>query len=990
MKKRQATALLLSVALIVASFGGCADGDRKGQKDQAVAEDAQDEAWWQQTESAGSGPVSYADYLKMHEDAGEIPADVRVEITGGVFLGEENSQAYAASYRGRDNCLYWGAPGGSVTWEFEAPQTGYYNLALTYCAIPMKNADILFDILVDGELPYENAQNVSFRRLYLDETYFGMTDCSFRRDAKGNELRSDLIEQLDWQTQLAYDPQRGHVGPVSFYLQEGRHTLTLKLKQEAVAIGQITFLNAPETESYTQVLAGWDARGAADTSGYLGEYEAEASYLKNDVALFATSDLTSVHITPSSPSRTRYNTIGKNTWKEMGQEITWEFEVPADGYYYLAFKVKQSDKSNSYSVRSLSIDGKVPYKEAEVVKFPYSTKWYVQTLADASGEPLKVYLTAGRHVLGLRVNMAEDMAEVLRGVQDVVSEMQDMYREIISVTGFNADYTRVTIDANRDFNPQDSIPGLMDRMAQYQQRLEYYYNLVGEMEYVSSSSASVLKEMATMLETLREKPNKISKRVEYIRRNISSVATWAIDQQAQPLTLDKFYVYSPDVEEPEVGGGGWDQFVYRTKMFFNSFVADTTAVAGTDDTLQGEKTLRVWISTGDITTTEATSGRDQAIILKRLIDETFVEQTGVNVEVSLVNGSDMLVQAVLAGEGPDVALFTSVETPVDLGMRGALLDLNQFEDCGEVLEQFMDSAAVPFWYKGHLYAFPETQSFNVVFYRTDIYEQLGLEPPRTWEEFYEQTVFLTNANYMVGVVPWSNNVFETFLYQQGQSFYNEELTRSTLHTPQALKAFRDWTDLYTKYSLSLVFDFFNRFRSGEMPLAIQPFSQVNYLYSAAPELDGLWDIAAMPGTVQEDGSINHVVTATSTGSIILADTEYPDEAYEFLKWWVSAETQARFGVQVEQNMGPAARYRTANKEAFESIPWTAAQAEVIRQQWENTVAVEQIPGSYYIARNLQFAFRGVVYNKKNVRETLYKYNIEINKELARKQAEFNY
>lgn len=990
MKNRQTTALLLSAVLIAASFGGCADGDNKGQPEGTGTESVQEEAWWEQSGNAGSGLPSYAEYRKLHGDAEEIPEDTRIEICGGVFLSEENTEAYVTSYMGRDNCLYWDAPGGSVTWEFEAPQTGYYNLALTYCAIPMKNADILFDILLDGELPYENAQNVSFRRLYLDETYFGMNDCSFRQDYKGNELRADLVEQFDWQTRLAQDPQRGHVGPMCFYLSEGSHTLTLKLKQEAAAIGQITFLNAPEAESYAQVLAGWDARGASDTSGYLGEYEAEASYLKNDVALFATNDLTNVHVTPSSPSRTLYNTIGKNTWKEMGQEITWEFEVPQDGYYYLAFKVKQSDKSNSYSVRSLSIDGVIPYKEAEVVKFPYSTKWYVQSLADASGEPLKVYLTAGRHVLGLQVNMAEDMAEVLRGVQDVVSEMQDMYREIISVTGFNADYTRVTIDANRDFNPQDSIPGLMDRMAEYQQRLEYYYNLVGEMEYVSSSSASVLKEMATMLRTLQEKPNKISKRVEYIRRNISSVATWAIDQQAQPLTLDKFYVYSPDVEEPEVGGGGWDQFVYRAQMFLNSFVVDTTAVAGADESLQSGTTLRVWISTGDITTTEATSGRDQAIILKRLIDETFVAETGVNVEVSLVNGSDMLVQAVLAGEGPDVALFTSVETPVDLGMRGALLDLNQFEDCGEVLEQFMDSAAVPFWYKGHLYAFPETQSFNVMFYRTDIYEQLGLEPPKTWEEFYEQTVFLTNANYMVGIVPWSNNVFEMFLYQQGKSFYNEELTRSTLHTPEALKAFRDWTDLYTKYSLSLVFDFFNRFRSGEMPLAIEPFSQVNYLYSAAPELDGLWDIAAMPGTVQEDGSINNVVTSTSTGAIILADTEYPDESYEFLKWWVSAETQAEFGVQVEQNMGPAARYRTANKEAFESIPWTAQQAEVIRQQWENTVAVEQIPGSYYIARNLQFAFRGVVYNKKNVRETLYKYNIEINKELARKQAEFNY
>ncbi len=360
-----------------------------------------------------------------------------------------------------------------------------------------------------------------------------------------------------------------------------------------------------------------------------------------------------------------------------------------------------------------------------------------------------------------------------------------------------------------------------------------------------------------------------------------------------------------------------------------------------------------------------------------------------NVEVSLVNSSDMLIQAVLAGEGPDVALFTSTETPVNLGMRGALLDLTRFADYQDVLGQFMESAAVPFWYKDGLYALPETQSFNVLFYRTDIYEQLGLEPPRTWEEFYDQIVFLTNANYMVGV-PQMQTVFETYLYQRGQTFYNQDLTRSTFHTAEALQAFGDWTDLYTKYSLSLVFDFFNRFRSGEMPLAIEPFSQVNYLYSAAPELDGLWDIAAMPGIEQEDGSINNVVTASSTGAVILADTKYPDEAYEFLKWWVGADTQAEFGICVEQNMGTAARYRTANREAFESIPWTPAQAEVIRQQWENTVAVEQIPGSYYIARNLSFAFRGVVYNKKNIRETLYKYNIEINKELTRKQKEFNY
>ena len=54
------------------------------------------------------------------------------------------------------------------------------------------------------------------------------------------------------------------------------------------------------------------------------------------------------------------------------------------------------------------------------------------------------------------------------------------------------------------------------------------------------------------------------------------------------------------------------------------------------------------------------------------------------------------------------------------------------------------------------------------------------------------------------------------------------------------------------------------------------------------------------------------------------------------------------------------------------------------------VAVEEIPGNYYIARNLSFAFRAVVYSNKNLRDTLYEYNIEINKELARKQEEFSY
>lgn len=915
--------------------------------------------------------------------------DTVIDIPAAGFSGERDSGAFVTDYQGRENSLCWEQAGGSVTWSFAAAQTGWYQLAITYCAIAGKNTDILMDIALDGGVPYANAQNVALKRLFLDETYFGLEDNGFAVNLKGDELRPALVEQLQWQTQVILDAKDQYPGPLYFYIEAGQHELTLSLKESSVVLYAMQFRNDAQVPGYAQALSQWDSAGAKDTSGYLGEFEAEKSYLKNDVTLFATYDTAKVHVSPASPSVIKYNTIGKNTWKDIGQEITWEFEVPEDGYYELAFKVKQYDKNNAYSVRSVTIDGQTPFAEMQVQKFAYSTGWYVQCLQSESGEPLKVFLTAGAHILGMKATMDEEFAQILREADDVAAQLQGWYREIVKITGFNADAERITIDANRDFDLDKNIPGLMDGLQSCKDRLEALYAQIDGIDGITTSSASTLKETAIMLGQLIKRPRKIAQRIETFRSNISNLSTWSIDMRSQPLVMDKFYVYSPDVATPKVGGGFFQQIWYRILMFFYSFSGSHTAVTGSTEMGESDVTLRVWISTADITTTGASSGRDQAIILKRLIDESFTTQTGISVEVSLVSGSDTLVQAVLAGEGPDAALFTSVDTPVNLAMRDVALELSQFEGFEETLTQFTQSAVTPFRYKDGCYALPETQNFNVIFYRTDVYSELGLAPPETWEEFYDQIIRLSNENYMVGV-PQNQNTFETFLYQSGTTFYTEDLSQSTFDTNEALTAFGSWTNLYTKYSLSLIFDFFNRFRSGEMAMAIMPYNQVNYLYSAAPELDGLWDIARIPGTVDENGDISHLETSTSTGCIGLRSTEHPREVYQFLSWWVSAQTQADFGVQVEQTLGVAARYATANKEAFEQLPWLSHQADVLRSQRESTVAVEQIPGSYYIARNLSFAFRAVVYSKANLRETLYKYNIEINKELERKQREFSY
>ena len=177
-------------------------------------------------------------------------------------------------------------------------------------------------------------------------------------------------------------------------------------------------------------------------------------------------------------------------------------------------------------------------------KFGYASSWYVQPMADDSGKPMEIYLTAGRHVLGMTAALDTDFAQVLQGVSDVNSQLQGWYREIIRITGFNADSSRVTVDLNRDFDLEGNIPGLLEGLAACKEKLDEYYAEIGRIDGISTSSASILKEMSTLLEGMLKHPKRIAKRMETFRSDISTMATWVIDMQEQPLTMDKFYVYS--------------------------------------------------------------------------------------------------------------------------------------------------------------------------------------------------------------------------------------------------------------------------------------------------------------------------------------------------------------------------------------------------------------------------------------------------------------
>jgi ABC-type glycerol-3-phosphate transport system substrate-binding protein len=79
-----------------------------------------------------------------------------------------------------------------------------------------------------------------------------------------------------------------------------------------------------------------------------------------------------------------------------------------------------------------------------------------------------------------------------------------------------------------------------------------------------------------------------------------------------------------------------------------------------------------------------------------------------------------LLNAVVAGNGPDVVISVGRSIPVDYALRNANVNLMRFEDCDEVLQNFYPSAYEAYKYDDGLYALPETESFNLLFYRKDI------------------------------------------------------------------------------------------------------------------------------------------------------------------------------------------------------------------------------------------------------------------------------
>lgn len=967
-----ALALALCASASVPAFADSEAADDSTLGTQATADDS---ATGDGSSAATTGTdsirqTSYTNYVKKYTDAAR--PDKTVEVLGKDYdpASVTDAQITVTTVDGENDVMQWANQEGSVSWTVNIPETGVYNIKMIYEALESNTNDVEFSLLIDGESPYATASRITLSKRWINES-------EIKQDSRQNDIRPGQISTPCWQETPLEDIDGLFNEPLEFYMEAGEHTITFESEKAEFAVKSFTFYQYEAPAAYT-------APSDSDLTQAQGQkitLEGETAAYKSSRTLYPTADKSS-YLTSSangsSPTKTRYNTIGSGSWTQSTQTVTWEFNVDKAGYYKIGIRGRQDQMRGMYSNRRLYVNGEVPCLEANQIKFYYDTDWSITTPKSENGDDLYFYLQAGTNTISLEAVPGE-IGEIMGDLDELVYNINSYYRQIRQITGPDPDeYNNYMIDT--------AIPSIVPDFKEYAKTLRDKKAEIEKLSGSGGTEAETLEKMAIVLDKCIKKPDLIPEMMSQIKDNITSVSSFVNQYREQPLDVDMIEVATSDQDFTSCDKSFFGSLGFGFKGFIGSFFEDYNALSDED-----ESAMECWVMLG----------RDNAEALQQLISSEYNPTAKTKINLKLVQGG--IVEATFAGKGPDLALFMGGDFPIQLAARGVLTDLTTFSDFDEVKSRFADDATVLYQYNGGTYGLPCDQTFPMLFYRSDILSEYGIDPAtdlNTWDgllnclptlqrNYLEVGLILpvmtsTGGTTQVSAITEPGNTFAMLLLQQGLNYYNEEQTKTTFDTQEAVNAFDTWTKFYTTYSFQQTYDAFTRFRTGDMPVVIQNYTFYNQLSVAAPEIKGCWGFQPVPGTVQEDGTINHAANSNGSGAIIFTKAADQEGAWDFIKWFTSTDAQVKYGNNIESILGTMGRYATANEEALQQLSWTTSEVNLLLDQLNSQVEIPIIPASYGVTRNVMNAFRAVVNDYDNARDTLFWYNKDINDEITRK------
>lgn len=294
-------------------------------------------------------------------------------------------------------------------------------------------------------------------------------------------------------------------------------------------------------------------------------------------------------------------------------------------------------------------------------------------------------------------------------------------------------------------------------------------------------------------------------------------------------------------------------------------------------------------------------GRELA--LKTIIDN-FTEETGIKVKYNTVPWDEVDTQLILseqAGNSPDITFVRDKEFArhMEVGSLKPLDDYINTELSDEEIEDHLNWEVGT--YNESKYVFPTSYIATALYMRKDLLQEKGLEPPKTWDEFIEVGKSINSdstSGYLFGGSPAQANQLdwlESMIVNRGGVVINEN-GKAAFDSQAGIESFNFLKNTIhdseitpinvTSISYDEVTDGFAAKKTGMI-------IEGSHRYSTIADVLGEENIELgyIPG-IDETQPSPTVISSWNLG--IPKSSKHPDEAWEFIKYFISVESSLTY------------------------------------------------------------------------------------------------
>jgi multiple sugar transport system substrate-binding protein len=302
-------------------------------------------------------------------------------------------------------------------------------------------------------------------------------------------------------------------------------------------------------------------------------------------------------------------------------------------------------------------------------------------------------------------------------------------------------------------------------------------------------------------------------------------------------------------------------------------------------------------------TVEVWAMGNEGEVLPELAEQFMAENPDVDIRVTAVPweaAHDRIATAIAGGETPDITMLGTTWV-------GEFAGSGAFEPTPDGLvdeSSFFEGSWGTTVVDGVSYGVPWYVDTRVLYYRTDLAEAAGVEPPTTWDEYQEFARALQGAGAEWGVSLPPGGL-DAWLYvaplawQVGGEIMNEDQSAFTLDTPE-------WTEALSFYDSFFeegiaepvrleVGEIEQEFIDGDVGSFFSgPFHVSLLQEQGGPEFADRFAVAMVPGEESR-------TSFTGGGNLaVFDDTENRDAAWKFVRWLSEPETQVEwYGISTD-------------------------------------------------------------------------------------------